>query len=235
MQEIEQIVQAVRDLRLPLVEVTGGEPLAQKHTAALLAALCKAGFEVLLETSGTYEFAHLDPRVKIIADLKCPGSTESARNLLPQLAKLRPQDELKIVVADRADFTWALAHLRGALAQIQATILWSAVAGELPLRDLAAWMLAENAPGRLQIQLHKVIWPEIDRGCSLLARLFPFLFRLFATFIRARLVWRASGDGSDIFRRIGVEFLFAARAAEIVGFGVVHGAFGVDVGRHFFA
>ncbi len=164
MQEIEQIVQAARDLGLPLVEVTGGEPLAQKLTAALLTALCEAGFEVLLETSGTYPFAQLDPRVKIIADLKCPGSNESARNLLPQLALLRPQDELKIVVADAQDFAWALAHLRGALAQIQATILWSAVAGELPLSDLAAWILAERAPGRLQIQIHKVIWPDIDRG-----------------------------------------------------------------------
>jgi 7-carboxy-7-deazaguanine synthase len=161
---IAEVVQAVALLGVPLVEVTGGEPLAQKHTPALLTALCDAGLEVLLETSGAYPMAQLDPRVTVIADLKCPGSQENERNLWPELAALRPQDELKIVVADREDFLWALAHLHGSLAGIRAKILWSAVAGEVHPATLAAWLLEHKAPGRLQIQLHKVLWPDVDRG-----------------------------------------------------------------------
>lgn len=162
--EIAQIIQQVLDLGVPLVEVTGGEPLAQKNAEILLHQLCEAGLEVLLETSGAYAFAQLDPRVKVIADLKCPASGESARNLWAELAKLRVKDELKIVVQDRADFAWAVQMLEEKLPGIQATILWSAVAGKLHPADLAAWMLAEKVPGRLQIQLHKVLWPGVEKG-----------------------------------------------------------------------
>ena len=161
---IADVVAAVLALGVPLVELTGGEPLAQKPAPALLTALCDAGLEVLLETSGAYPFVHLDPRVTVIADLKCPGSHEHARNLYAELAQLRRQDELKCVVADRADFDWALARLGDELAGLQATVLWSAVAGELPLADLAAWLLETKAPGRLQLQFHKIIWPDVDRG-----------------------------------------------------------------------
>jgi 7-carboxy-7-deazaguanine synthase len=161
---IAEVVQQVLNLGVPLVEVTGGEPLAQKTAPQLLKALCDAGLEVLLETSGAYPFAHLDPRVTVIADLKCPTSGESARNLWPELAGLRAQDELKIVVANREDFVWALGMLRDRLPDCQAKILWSAVAGRLPHADLAAWLLAERAPGRLQLQLHKILWPGIEKG-----------------------------------------------------------------------
>lgn len=161
---ISEVVRAVLALGLPLVEVTGGEPLAQKTAPALLAALCDAGLEVLLETSGALPFGHLDPRVCVIADLKCPASGESARNLWPELQRLRPVDELKIVVADRADFLWACAALGQELAQCHARILWSAVADQLAPAELAAWLLAARVPGRLQLQLHKVLWPEAVRG-----------------------------------------------------------------------
>lgn len=161
---ISAIVEEVLALGLPLVEVTGGEPLAQKNAGLLLHALCEAGLEVLLETSGAYPFAQLDPRVKVIADLKCPASGESGRNLWSELAGLRAEDELKIVVADRQDFDWACAMLRLRLPGIRATVLWSAVAGKLALADLAAWMLAERVPGRMQVQLHKLIWPGVDKG-----------------------------------------------------------------------
>ena len=161
---IADVVQQVLDLGVPLVEVTGGEPLAQKTAPQLLHALCEAGLEVLLETSGAYPIAHLDPRVTVIADLKCPASGESARNLWPELAGLRVRDELKIVVANRDDFDWALLMLRNKLADCQAKVLWSAVAGQLPHADLAAWLLASRAPGRLQMQLHKIIWPNVDKG-----------------------------------------------------------------------
>lgn len=161
---ISEVVRQALDLGVPLVEVTGGEPLAQKTAPRLCKALCDAGLEVLLETSGALPFAHLDPRVTVIADLKCPASGESARNLWPQLAALRAQDELKIVVADRADFDWALAALHDKLLNCQAKVLWSPVAGRLAPADLAAWLLAARAPGRLQLQLHKILWPAAVRG-----------------------------------------------------------------------
>ncbi len=161
---IDEICSNVAMLGVSLVEVTGGEPLAQKPCAELLKTLCDQGFEVLLETSGAYPFAQLDPRVTVIADLKCPDSGESQRNLLSDLANLRANDELKIVVASRADFDWALQMLRGELANVRATVLWGAVWQNVTLADLAAWLLAERAPGRMQVQLHKVIWPDIERG-----------------------------------------------------------------------
>ncbi|MCB9740228.1 MAG: radical SAM protein [Deltaproteobacteria bacterium] len=164
MMTIEAIVAKVAALGLPLVELTGGEPLAQRPAPALVEALCQAGHEVLIETSGAYPVSGIDARAKIIADLKCPGSNEAARNRMDVLAALRSVDELKIVVADRADFDWARSQLDGPLATTEATILWSAVHGELQPATLAAWLLAERPRGRMQLQLHKILWPEIDRG-----------------------------------------------------------------------
>lgn len=161
---IASIVDEVAGHGIHLVELTGGEPLAQRHAADLVAALCEAGHEVLIETSGAYPVAHLDPRARIIADLKCPGSGEAARNRWDVLAALRPVDELKIVVADRHDFDWARAALDDQLRGTPATVLWSAVHGELQPRELAAWLLEARAPGRLQLQLHKLLWPDQDRG-----------------------------------------------------------------------
>jgi 7-carboxy-7-deazaguanine synthase len=161
---IGQVVARCRELAVPLVEVTGGEPLAQKYSAELIAALCDAGFEVLIETAGALPFSHLDPRAKVIADLKCPGSGEEARNRYDELAKLRAVDELKIVVAGLPDCTWALDVVCTRLAGMPATVLWSPVWGKMATRDLAAWLLATRAPGRMQIQMHKVVWPDIQRG-----------------------------------------------------------------------
>lgn len=161
---VEAVIHRCRELGVQLVEVTGGEPLAQRQCAALLSALCDAEFEVLLETSGAFPIDKVDPRVKVIADLKCPGSGESQRNLMTALRSLRVQDELKVVVSDEADMDWALEALKGPLRGLLATVLWSPVAGEVAPDQLAAWLLAKRAPGRLQIQLHKVLWPDKDRG-----------------------------------------------------------------------
>ena len=161
---IADIVSQVRALGLQLCEVTGGEPLAQAGSADLLRALCDAGLEVLLETSGAYAMSGLDARVIVIADLKCPGSGEDARNLWAELDRLRSKDELKIVVSSRADFDWARACLHDRLPSCQAQVLWSAVSSELQPAALAAWLLETRAPGRLQVQLHKVLWPDIERG-----------------------------------------------------------------------
>ena len=161
---LAEVLDRVASMGLELVEVTGGEPLAQPGCPALLEALCEAEHEVLLETSGAYPFAAIDSRVRIIADLKCPGSGEAHRNLLADLGQLRPVDELKIVAADRKDLDWALTCLQNELKGLRATVLWSPVHGELPPADLADWMLSNKAPGRLQVQLHKVLWPQRDRG-----------------------------------------------------------------------
>lgn len=161
---IPDIVRQVQALGIGLCEVTGGEPLAQAACAELLCALCDAGLEVLLETSGAFATSALDPRVVVIADLKCPGSGEEARNLWAELDRLRACDELKIVVSGRADFDWARARLHDKLPSCQAQVLWSAVSSELQPATLAAWLLETRAPGRLQIQLHKVLWPDIERG-----------------------------------------------------------------------
>ncbi|MCO4759942.1 MAG: radical SAM protein [Myxococcales bacterium] len=161
---IDDVVRAVRDLGVPLVEVTGGEPLSQHGCRPLMTALATAGFEVLLETSGCVDMSGIDPRVTVIADLKCPGSGEQARNLWPQLQALRAQDELKIVVADEADVDWALEKLAGPLNGVAAKVLWSPVYGEMGGAQLAALILSRKAPGRMQIQLHKVLWPDVDRG-----------------------------------------------------------------------
>ena len=161
---IDDVVAKVQSLDVPLVEVTGGEPLAQPACNALLKALCDNGHELLMETSGAFSWAQTDARVKVIADLKCPASGESKRNLWQQLAQLRAIDELKIVVANRADFDWALQALKNQLVGLAAPVLWSPVHGQCPPRQLAQWLLESKAPGRLQIQLHKVLWPDTDRG-----------------------------------------------------------------------
>lgn len=161
---VDEVVTQVAELGVPLVEITGGEPLTQKACAALVTALCDAGHELLMETSGAFSWAAIDNRCTIIADLKCPGSGESARNLWGELAKLRSVDELKVVVRDRDDFDWALTALGNELAGLAATVLWSPVYQECPPDRLAAWIIAEKAPGRLQIQLHKVLWPDVEKG-----------------------------------------------------------------------
>lgn len=158
------VLAAVAEHGLALVEVTGGEPLAQSGARPLVAALCDLGHEVLVETSGAVDLGRIDPRARLIVDLKCPGSGESDRVRWDDLARLRPQDELKIVVADRSDFEWALSALERRLPGLQSVVLWSAVSATLAASELAGWLLRPGVPGRLQLQLHKILWPGRDRG-----------------------------------------------------------------------
>jgi len=158
------VLDRVRALGLPLVEVTGGEPLSQAGCVPLCDALLAAGYEVMLETSGAFDLAPVDPRVRRIVDLKCPDSGEVDKNRWENLALLGPGDELKAVVASRADFDWALDVLRERLAALPCSVLWSPVWSAVAPADLAAWILEARAPGRLQLQLHKVLWPGADRG-----------------------------------------------------------------------
>ncbi|HEX6612356.1 MAG TPA: 7-carboxy-7-deazaguanine synthase QueE [Rhodanobacteraceae bacterium] len=141
--------------------VTGGEPLAQKRCLDLLARLCDAGYEVSLETSGSLDISPVDARVRRVMDWKAPGSGESARNLVGNLDHLTARDQVKFVLADRADFDWAVAVVREHDLAARCMVLFSPVYGRVEPRALAEWILAERSPVRLQIQLHKVLWGEV--------------------------------------------------------------------------
>ena len=148
----------------PLVLVTGGEPLAQAPVHELMARLLEAGREVMIETGGSLDISPIDPRVRIILDLKCPGSGMEERNRWENLAHLKRSDEIKFVIRDRLDYEWARRAVRERALEQTAELLYSPVFGELPPRELAEWILADRLPGRLQLQLHKMIWPPGMRG-----------------------------------------------------------------------
>lgn len=160
---LDEVVARVESYGCRLVEITGGEPLAQAESFELIRTLCDRGFEVLVETSGSIDTSPVDPRAKIILDIKCPQSGESARNRWENLERLRPHDEIKFVLASRSDYDWALAVIeeRGLSGR---TILFSPAWDELDLRSLAGWMLADRVPARLQTQLHKHIWGKDVHG-----------------------------------------------------------------------
>lgn len=173
---IESLVEEARRVGCPLVQVTGGEPLAQKGCLPLVRALCDAGFTVTMETSGALDISPLDPRCIRIMDLKCPDSGESGRNLWTNIAHLRAADEVKFVIASRADYEWARetigTHaLVGRVAAILMSAAWAQpkgpeIAGSagLDARTLAGWILQDRLPVRLQTQLHKIIWDPQARG-----------------------------------------------------------------------
>ena len=158
---LAEVLARVAAFDTPRVCVTGGEPLAQKACLPLLRALCDAGHAVSLETSGALSVADVDPRVVRVVDVKTPGSGEVERNLYAQLPLLGERDEIKFVICDRADYEWSLAQVR-ALAP-RAAVLFSPSHGQVAARDLAAWILADRAPVRFQLQLHKVLWGD-ERG-----------------------------------------------------------------------
>lgn len=148
----------------PLVEVTGGEPLLQPGVHTLLAGLCDAGHQVLLETGGGLDISAVDARVRRIVDVKCPGSGEVENNLWSNLELLRPTDELKFVLADEADYEWARELVRERDLLACCPVLFSVVAGSLDLGLLASRVLADRLQVRVQTQLHKLIWGSETRG-----------------------------------------------------------------------
>ena len=148
-----------------LVELTGGEPLLQPGALPLMQELCDAGRTVLVETSGEADVSRVDPRVHRIMDLKAPGSGESHRNRWSNLEHLGARDEIKFVLADRADYEWMRDTVRQRrLADLGAALLVSCVWGKLAPRDLVDWVLADALPVRVQIQMHKVIWGAEAQG-----------------------------------------------------------------------
>jgi len=158
---LDEVVREVGAYQTRHVCVTGGEPLAQRACLPLLSALCDAGHEVSLETSGALDVAAVDPRVHKVVDLKCPGSGEVARNRFENLAHLTPRDQIKFVIADRADYEWAREQCAtrglGAICQV----LFSPVADTLAPATLVDWILADRLPVRFQLQLHKILWGNV--------------------------------------------------------------------------
>jgi len=160
---IDEVIARVKSYGCDLVEVTGGEPLAQAESFELIRRLCDERLEVLLETSGSIDVAPVDKRAAIILDVKCPASGEVEKNRWENLDVLKPRDEIKFVIADRADYEWARNVMRERNLD-RWTVLFSPVWGEMKLRALAEWMLADRIPARLQTQLHKHIWGAEARG-----------------------------------------------------------------------
>jgi 7-carboxy-7-deazaguanine synthase len=159
----DEILKQVAGYGARYVTVTGGEPLAQRPCRELLVRLCEAGYAVSLETSGALDIAGIDPRVSVVMDLKTPGSGEESRNLIANLAHLRPHDQVKFVIADRADYEWSCARVREHDLAARCEVLFSPVYGRLAPRELADWILADRLPVRMQVQLHKLLWGE-ERG-----------------------------------------------------------------------
>lgn len=160
----EAVLERVADLGCELVELTGGEPLLQPGARPLLAALCDAGYTVLLETGGGLDIGGVDPRVHRIVDVKCPGSGEAANNHWPNLDLLGPRDEVKMVLADEADYLWARDLVRRHRLTARCPVHFSPVHGSLDRERLAAWILRDRLPVRLQLQLHKLLWGAATRG-----------------------------------------------------------------------
>jgi len=155
---IDEVLARVAALDCRTVCVTGGEPLAQKNCLPLLAALCDAGYSVSLETSGALDIGGVDPRVSRIMDLKAPGSGEAAKNRWENLALLTPHDELKLVLASREDYDWAVTACRQHRLSERCPVLFSPVQGQLDPAQLAQWIIDDHLPVRFQLQLHKVLW-----------------------------------------------------------------------------
>ncbi len=167
---------------LPLVELTGGEPLLQKNSLPLMKALCDEGFTVLLETSGAHDISQVDPRVRRIMDLKCPSSGEAERNRWENLSRLKRTDEIKFVIGTREDYAWAKEQIQTHKLASICPLLFSWVhplqpeqqhpslkavpPGQTPIsrRELAEQIIADALPVRFQAQLHKIIWPPDQRG-----------------------------------------------------------------------
>jgi 7-carboxy-7-deazaguanine synthase len=163
-QFMEDILGKVESYGCRLVEITGGEPLAQSDAFPLITKLCERGYDVLIETSGAIDTAAVDTRAHVILDVKCPGSGMSDRMHWPNLDRLSMKDEAKFVLADRADYEWARQVLERHELATRCTVLMSPVFGSLDPRQLAEWVLADRLPVRLQLQLHKLIWAPDMRG-----------------------------------------------------------------------
>ncbi|NQZ53769.1 MAG: 7-carboxy-7-deazaguanine synthase QueE [Piscirickettsiaceae bacterium] len=158
--DIVDIVNEVRSYNPRYVTVTGGEPLAQKSCHELLSALCDLDIEVSLETSGAINISTVDPRVVCVMDLKTPASGEESKNKYDNIDKLKPTDQVKFVICDRNDYEWACHKVEEYDLASRSEVLFSPVHGDLKPADLADWIIEDNLPVRMQIQMHKYLWGD---------------------------------------------------------------------------
>ena len=162
---LDEICTEVEKFKCPLVELTGGEPLLQPASVLLMKELCDRGFQVLLETGGHRDISPVDPCVVRIMGLKCPDSGMSDRNLWSNIQHLTQNDEVKCVLASRADYEWARGKvLEYGLADRVRTVLFSAVFGKIEPRQIVDWILEDGLPVRFQLQMHKFIWDPKQKG-----------------------------------------------------------------------
>jgi 7-carboxy-7-deazaguanine synthase len=163
-QTVAAIVARVAECRTRYVLVTGGEPLVQEGVHDLIGELCDGGYEVAVETGGSLDLSPLDRRAMVVMDLKCPGSGMSDRNRFENLDVLKSTDDVKFVLADRADYEWARDVIERHGLAGRVGLLLSPVHGTLHPRTLSEWILSDRLPARLQLQIHKYIWPPDARG-----------------------------------------------------------------------
>jgi 7-carboxy-7-deazaguanine synthase len=155
---MDEILRDVAEFSTRYVTVTGGEPLAQKNCLPLLASLCEAGYEVSLETSGALDISAVDQRVMKVMDIKTPSSGEVEKNLWENLASLSPQDEIKFVMGDENDYLWSKQILQQHTLTGKCSVIFSPAHEILNATQLSEWILRDNLPVRMQIQLHKILW-----------------------------------------------------------------------------
>ena len=158
--DIANILMQVAQFNTRYVTVTGGEPLAQKLCLVLLKELCDAGYSVSLETGGAMDIAPVDARVSIILDIKTPASNEEKNMRWDNLAHIKPSDELKFVLCNRADYEWAKMQLVNLKLPEKCPVLFSPSYHDLNAEELASWVLADQLPVRMQLQMHKILWGE---------------------------------------------------------------------------
>lgn len=157
---IEKIQRQVRSHDTRYITVTGGEPLAQRECQGLLSSLCDESYHVSLETSGAIDISGVDDRVRIVMDIKTPGSGENKKNRLENIPHLNAKDQIKFVITDRQDYEWARSFCRDYDLSGVGKLFFSPAWGQLEPVDLAEWILADHLPVRLQLQLHKILWGD---------------------------------------------------------------------------
>ena len=161
---LEAVLEQVNSYVCPLVEVTGGEPLAQPAALPLISKLCNEGFEVLIETSGAIDITSVDSRAQIIMDIKCPSSEMEDRMRWENLQHITSKDQIKFVISNRRDYDWAVDIVKRHHLTDRCPVLFSPAFGSQDLRPMAEWILEDRMQFRLQVQLHKFIWDPEARG-----------------------------------------------------------------------
>jgi 7-carboxy-7-deazaguanine synthase len=163
--EIAQIIRRVSEFKCRLVEITGGEPLIQNETPLLVSTLLDNGYVVMMETNGSLDISRVDRRCIKVLDMKCPSSNESKNNNLENLKQLHSKDQIKFVIGNHEDYTYAKNMILSHCPEFPGDrILFSPVFGKMPPADLSDWILKDHLNVRLHLQIHKYIWPDREKG-----------------------------------------------------------------------